>query len=332
MKLFKQLGLAAIALAASLGPANAQAPVEITIAHVLSERSFYHVAGMKLKELVEARTGGRARVNVQCCGALGNEGRLIQSVRTGVIDMVFHGLGSLEGTVPEYRVLSLPHIFDNHAQAERVLRGPLGDRILKLVEPHGMIGLAFGAIFERNMATRDKPITKVEDMRGVKVRVLQTPAWVLAYQAVGAQPTPMPYGEVFISMQNGVVDGAELSADAMVADRFIEVAKHFSLTRFHQSTSMFVASKARFDALPADVRDAIRAALPEAVRAGLEFHARLNEDGMNQMRARGITITEPDLAPFRDVTRRSWEQILNDAGPNGRTLVQEIEAAKKATN
>jgi tripartite ATP-independent transporter DctP family solute receptor len=332
MKLFKKLGLATIAFAGTLGSANAQAPVEITIAHVLSERSFYHVAGTKLKELVEARTGGRARVNVQCCGALGNEGRLIQSVRTGVIDMVFHGLGSLEGTVPEYRVLSLPHIFDNHAQAERVLRGPLGDRLLKLVEPHGMIGLAFGAIFERNMATRDKPVAKIEDMKGVKVRVLQTPAWVLAYQAVGAQPTPMPYGEVFISMQNGVVDGAELSADAMVADRFIEVSKHFSLTRFHQSTSMFVASKARFEALPADVRDAIRAALPDAVRAGLEFHTRLNEEGMNQMRARGITITEPDLAPFREVTRRSWEQILNDAGPNGRSLVQEIEAAKKATN
>jgi TRAP-type C4-dicarboxylate transport system substrate-binding protein len=156
--------MAVLGLAAALGSAKAQAPVELNIAHVLSERSFYHVAGLKLKELVEARTNGRARVNVQCCGALGNEGRLIQSVRTGVIDMVFHGLGSLEGTVPEYRVLSLPHIFDNHAQAERVLRGPLGDRLLKLVEPHGMIGLAFGAIFERNMATRDKPVARVEDM------------------------------------------------------------------------------------------------------------------------------------------------------------------------
>ncbi len=332
MKLLKTLSAALAGLTMMAGAAHAQAPIEINIGHVLSERSFYHVAGLRLKELVEQRSNGRVRVNIQCCGALGNEGRLIQSVRTGVIDGAFHGLGSIEGTIPEYRVLSLPHIFDNHAQAERVLRGPLGDRLLRLVEPHGMIGLAFGAIFERNLATRDKPVRTVEDLRALKVRVLQTPAWVLAYQAVGSQPTPMPYGEVFIAMQNGVVDGAELSADAMIADRFIEVSRHFSITRFHQSTTMFVMSQARFGALPADIQAIVRAAVPDAVRAGLEFHARLNEDGMTQMRARGLQIIEPDLAPFREVTRRSWDGILNDAGPNGRALVQEIEAAKRAQN
>ena len=330
MRLPKFIAAALVGLAALAGSASAQAPIEINIGHVLSERSFYHVAGTRLKELVEQRTNGRVRVNVQCCGALGNEGRIIQSIRTGVIDAAFFGLGSIEGTVPEYRVLSLPHIFDDHAQAERVLRGPLGERLLQRVAPHGMIGMAFGAIFERHIASRERPIRTVEDLRALKIRVLQTPAWVLAYQAVGAQPTPMPYGEVFLALQNGVVDAAELSADAMVADRFIEVARAFSLTRFHQSTTMFAFSQARFGALPADVQAIIRAAIPEAVRAGLEFHARLNEEGMTQMRARGLTIVEPDLAAFREVTRRSWDGILNDAGPNARPLVAEIEAAKRA--
>lgn len=332
MRLLKALGAALLGVAAVTGAAKAQAPIEITIGHVLSERSFYQVAGLRFKELLEARTNGRVRVNVQCCGALGNEGRLIQSVRTGVIDGAFHGLGSIEGTVPEYRVLSLPHIFENHAQAERVLRGPLGNRLLQRVEPHGMVGLAFGAIFERNMATRERPVNRVEDLRGLKVRVLQTPAWVLAYEAVQSQPTPMPYGEVFLAIQNGVVDGAELSADAVIADRFIEVIRHFSVTRFHQSTTMFVMSRARFAALPADIQAAIRDVTPEAVRAGLAFHDQLNRDGMAQMRARGITIVEPDLAAFREVTRRSWDRILADAGPNGRALVEEIEAAKRAAN
>lgn len=332
MRLLKAFAAGTLGLSLLAGAAQAQAPIEITIGHVLSERSFYHVAGLRFKELVEQRSNGRVRVNVQCCAALGNEGRIIQSIRTGIIDMAFHGLGSMEGTVPEYRVLSLPHIFDNHAQAERVLRGPLGDRLLRLVEPHGMVGLAFGAIFERQIATRERQIRTVADLQGLKIRVLQTPAWVLAYQAVGAQPTPMPYGEVFLALQNGVVDAAELSADAMIADRFIEVSRTFSITRFHQSTTMWTASAARFNALPADIQAIVRAAVPEATRAGLTFHDQLNQEGMTQMRARGLTIIEPDLAGFREVTRRSWDGILNDAGPGGRALVQEIEAAKRATN
>ncbi|MGL4441789.1 MAG: TRAP transporter substrate-binding protein, partial [Bosea sp. (in: a-proteobacteria)] len=252
MRILTTLMAMAIAAIAWTGPARAQ--TEITIGHVLSEKSFYHAAGLKFKELMEARSNGRVKVNVQCCGALGNEGRIIQSVRTGVIDGGFFGLGSMESTVPEYRVLSLPHLCDNREQAERILRGAMGARLLKLVEPHGMVGLAFGGIFERHIATRDKAINTPADLKGLKIRVLQTPGWVQAYTAVGAQPTPMAYGEVFLSLQNGVVDALEVSPDAMLADRFLEVAKHYALTRFHQSTTMFAFSQAKFNALPADVQ------------------------------------------------------------------------------
>jgi tripartite ATP-independent transporter DctP family solute receptor len=310
----------------------AQAQVEITIGQVLSEKSFYHAAGSKFKELMEQRSNGRVKVNVQCCGALGNEGRIIQSVRTGVIDAGFFGLGSLESTIPEYRVLSLPHLFDNRAQAERILRGGMGDRLLKLVEPHGMVGLAFGGIFERHIATRDKAIATPADLKGLKIRVLQTPGWVQAYTAVGAQPTPMAYGEVFLALQNGVVDALEVSSDAMLADRFLEVSKHYALTRFHQSTTLFAYSQAKFAALPADVQALIRAVTPEAVAAGLKFHNDLGEEGLKAVRARGIAVTEPDIAPFRAASRPSWEIILKDAGPNGKALADEIEAARRAAN
>jgi TRAP-type transport system periplasmic protein len=326
------LGAALLGLAAMLGAARAQAPVEITIGHVLSEKSFYHAAGMKFKELMEARSNGRVKVNVQCCGALGNEGRIIQSVRTGVIDGGFFGLGSLESTIPEYRVLSLPHLFDNRAQAERILRGAMGERLLKLVEPHGMIGLAFGGIFERHIATRDKAINTPADLRGLKIRVLQTPGWVQAYTAVGAQPTPMAYGEVFLALQNGVVDALEVSSDAMLADRFLEVSKHYALTRFHQSTTLFAFSQAKFNAMPADVQALIRAVTPEAVAAGLQFHNDLGEEGLKAVRAKGIAVTEPDIAAFRAASRPSWETILRDAGPNGKALADEIEAARRASN
>jgi TRAP-type transport system periplasmic protein len=310
----------------------ARAQTEITIGHVLSEKSFYQAAAVKFKELMEARSNGRVKVNVQCCGALGNEGRIIQSLRTGVIDAGFFGLGSMESTVPEYRVLSLPHLFDNREQAERVLRGAMGERLLKLVEPHGMVGLAFGGIFERHIATRDKAINTPADLRGLKIRVLQTPGWVQAYTAVGAQPTPMAYGEVFLALQNGVVDALEVSPDAMLADRFLEVSKHYALTRFHQSTTMFAFSQAKFNALPADVQALVRAVTPEAVAAGLKFHNDLGEEGLKAVRAKGITVSEPAIGPFREASRPSWAAILKDAGANGQALATEIEAARRAAN
>ncbi len=332
MAFLRVIGAALLGLASLVGAAKAQAPIEMNIGHVLSERSFYHVAGLKFKELMEARSNGRVKVNVQCCGALGNEGRIIQSVRTGVIDAGFYGLGSLESTIPEYRVLSLPHLFDNRTQAERILRGAVGERLLKLVEPHGMIGLAFGAIFERQIATRDKAINTPADLRGLKIRVLQTPGWVQAYTAVGAQPTPMAYGEVFLAMQNGVVDALEVSPDAMVADRFMEVAKHYALTRFHQSTTMFVFSQAKFNALPADIQAMVRAVTPEAVQAGLDFHNKFGDESLAAVRAKGIAVTEPAIGPFREASRPSWDIILRDAGANGRALADEIEAARRAMN
>jgi tripartite ATP-independent transporter DctP family solute receptor len=330
MRILTKMLAMLIGVVAWTGVARAQ--TEITIGHVLSEKSFYHAAGLKFKELMEARSNGRVKVNVQCCGALGNEGRIIQSLRTGVIDAGFFGLGSMESTVPEFRVLSLPHLFDNRAQAERILRGAMGERMLKLIEPHGMVGLAFGGIFERHIATRDKAINTPADLRGLKIRVLQTPGWVQAYTAVGAQPTPMAYGEVFLALQNGVVDALEVSPDAMLADRFLEVAKHYALTRFHQSTTMFAFSQAKFNALPADVQALVRAVTPEAIAAGLQFHNDLGEEGLRAVRAKGIAVTEPDIAPFRAASRPSWEAILKDAGPNGQSLANEIEAARRASN
>jgi TRAP-type C4-dicarboxylate transport system substrate-binding protein len=305
-------------------------PVEITIGHVLNERSFYHIAATKLAELVGQRTGGRAQVRVSPAAQLGTELRLIQSARTGVIDGCWVGIVSMEGTVPEYKVLSLPHLFDNNGQANRVLRGPIGDRVLARVEQHGLIPGGFGAIFERNIGTRSRPIARVEDLRGLKLRVLQTAAFVQAYQAAGVQPTPMPLGEVFISMQNGVVDGSDFSADILVADRFIEVVRHYTYARFHQTPTMLIFSAAKFNAWPAEVQRAIRDSMGEAIQAGIAFHDEFTAEAGRQMRERNLTVVDPEIGPWREVTRRSYDAILNDSGSGGRALFEEIDRARRS--
>jgi len=324
------LGTAGTLLAAPWVARAQGRPTEITIGHVLNERSFYHIAATKLAELVAARTNGAAQIRVSPAAQLGTELRLIQSARTGVIDGCFVGIVSMEGTVPEYKVLSLPHLFDTNAQANRVLRSPLGDRVLSRVEAHGLVAGGFGAIFERNIGTRSRPIARVEELRGLKLRVLQTAAFVQSYQAVGVQPTPMALGELFISMQNGVVDGADFSADIVLADRFIEVIRHYTFARFHQTPTMLIFSAAKFNAWPAPVREAIRASMSEALAAGLKFHDDFTAEAVAAMRAANITVTDPEIGPWRAASRPSYDVILNDSGTGGRALFQEIEAARRS--
>jgi TRAP-type transport system periplasmic protein len=316
----------AVGLTMAAAPVRAQAPIEINVAHVLSEQSAYNVIFARFGELLRERSNGRVTVRVQCCGAAGNEGRLIQSLRTGVIDGAFVGGSSLETVVPDFRVLSLPYLFDNNEQANRILQGPVGDDMLRLLEPSGIVGMGWGAIFERNYAGR-KPVNTAADMRGLKIRVLQTPGFVLAYEALGTQPTPMALGEVFLALQNGVVDALEVSPDSAVADRFVEVITHYTLTRTHQSTTVFAMSKAKFDALPADVRTLVRTAARDAIKVGLDAHAELNRRGLQTMRERGVNVVDPDLSSFMETARRSYDRILADA-PGGRALVQKINAAK----
>lgn len=322
----RRLGLAAGLALAAPGIARAQA-VTITLGHVLSPTSAYQVIFERYRDLAAQRTGGRVNVVIQGGGAAGNEGRLIQSLRTGVIDGAFVGGSSLETVVRDYRVLSLPYVFDDHPQANRVLQGAVGEELLTLLEPLGMLGLGFGAIFERNIAGR-RAIRTPADLQGLKIRVLQTPGFVEAYRVLGTQATPMAYGEVFLALQNGVVDALEISSDSVVADRFVEIIQHYSLTKVHQSTTVFAVSGARFRALPADVQAVLRTAAREAIQHGLGIHDRLNVEGLATVRARGIQVHEPDLEPFKAIARRSYDAILAEA-PNGRAWVERINAAKR---
>ncbi len=302
------LGVAAAALIAAPAPAQT---IEMTLAHVLSDQSPYQVILNSFKELVEERSGGRIAVEIRCCGQAGNETRAIQSMRTGILAGAMVGGSTLETIVPAYRVLSLPYLFDAKAQAYEILQSPMGREMLDLLDAYDLHGLGFGSIYERSVASVT-PVTSVDDMQGLKIRVLPTPGFVEAYNALGTQPTPMAYGEVFMALQNRVVDALEISPDAFVADRFHEVARHYTLTKAHQSTTVFVLSKAFWEGLPADLQALVQAAALEAIDIGIAAHDRLAADGLVTAAAAGVTIHEPDLAPFAERARRSWEVILKD--------------------
>lgn len=304
------LGVTAV-MALSAGSAQAQS-IEMTLAHVLSDQSPYQVILEEFKALVEERSGGDIAVEIQCCGAAGNETRAIQSMRTGILSGGFVGGSTLENVVPAYRVLSLPYLFEDKSQAYEILQSEMGREMLDLLDEYGMYGLGFGSIYERSVAAKAPArVETIEDMEGLKIRVLPTPGFVEAYNAMGTQPTPMSYGELFMAIQNNVVDALEISPDALVADGFYETVDSYTMTRAHQSTTVFVLSKTFWDGLPAETQQLIQAAALEAIDVGIEAHDALADAGMITAAEAGVEIIEPDLAPFAEAARPSWDVILD---------------------
>ncbi len=318
------LGLAAAA-AFSAGTAGAQTHT-MELAHVLSDQSPYQVILNEFKRLIEERSEGDIAVEVQCCAQAGNETRAIQSIRTGILTGGIFGGSTLETVVPAYRVLSLPYLFEGKEQAYEILQSDMGRELLDLLEDYEMHGLGFGSIYERSVAAKAPArVETVDDMQGLKIRVLPTPGFVEAYNALGTQPTPMAYGELFMAIQNNVVDALEISPDALVADRFHEVANSYTMTTAHQSTTIFLVGKAWWDELTDEEREMIQTAADEAIAVGIAAHDELADAGLVTAREAGVEIIEPDLEPFMEKARQSWDVILTDQ-PEARDYLERFQA------
>ena len=314
MKSFKLALFSGLALSAMIAGANA---VELTLGHVLTEDSHYHAAATTFAELVEEGTNGEVTVTIFPGGQLGGEVQMIQNARSGAVDVVVTGEPPIENTVPELAVLSLPYLFETVADANEALQGGAGDTLLSYVDNHDLVGLSFLSVFERNVYGT-KPVNALEDMSGFKIRVIQGPGFVGAYEALGAQSTPMAYAEVFLALQSGVVDGAEASPEQLIQDNFVEATEVFNITKVHHMAALMVMSEASFDRLTPEQQEVVREAGREAGLASIDVYEANYTQGLEDLRAAGIEIIEPDLAPFIEKARGAWDGLLANI-PDGET-------------
>lgn len=325
----RQLTCAAAAVAALLHitPISAQ-EVELSLGHVLTDASHYHAAASKMAEIVETKSNGRIKINIFPAGQLGGEVKMIQSLRTGTQDLLVTGEAPLENTVKEYSVFSFPYIFEDLDQANAFLMGPGGREMLDLLPQHGMIGLNFISALERNIFTNGKEINSAEDMKGLKIRVIQGPGYVATYEALGAQPTPMAYSELYMSLQNGAIDAAENSPDLFLQDRFVEVSKTFSLTKAMYMPAVIVMSESSFKNLSEEDRKLIQDASDEASTFATEHYKKSYAAALEAMKSANIKIIEPDLDSFRKTGPAVHAKLLQTF-PQAKPYLEKIQAATK---
>lgn len=321
MKMFKTAVLTGLL---TLAPGLASA-LEINLGHTLALDSHYQAAAEAFKKTVEEGSKGEITVSIFPQSQLGGEVKMIQSARTGAIGAFITATPPLENTVPQMTTLSLPYMFGSVDEANAVLQGDVGQTFRDYLPAAGLVSFDFLSVFERSVYG-NKPITKLDDMKGMKIRVLQGPAFVKTYEALGAQPTPMAYSEVFVALQNKVVDGAEASPEQVIQDKFVEVISEFNMTKIHYMPALLVVSKPIYDGMTPEQQQLIQQASHDAAAASIETFKKTYADALVELKAQNVTINEPDLTEFKERSHALWPQLLNGV-PDGEANLKAIQAA-----
>ncbi len=302
------LGL--LALAAASGTASAQTTLRSADIH---PDGYPTVEAVKhFGKLLEEKTNGRLKVQVFHSAQLGQEKDTIEQTRFGVIDLNRINMAPFNNLIPETFVPALPFIFRSVDHMRKTMDGPIGEQILKAFEPHNLVALAFYDSGARSFYNSKRPIKTPADMKGLKIRVQQSDLFIDLVNALGANATPMPFGEVYSALQTGVIDGAENNWPSYESTRHFEVAKNYSLTEHSMSPEVLVMSKKAFDKLtPAD-QQAVRAAAKESVATMRELWEAKEKEAEQKIRASGAQINTVEKQGFIDAMKPVYDKYVKD--------------------
>lgn len=270
------------------------------------------------------RTGGRLGIKVYAGGQLGSETDTLEITSFGGLDLNRVNLAPLNSFEPMTIPPSLPFIFRSVDHMRRSLDSPIGDTILAALEPHGLIGLCFYDSGARSFYNTRRPIITPQDMRGLKLRVPASDLYVAMVNALGANAVPIPYGEVYQALAQGVIDGAENNWPSFESARHYEVARHYSLTQHLLTPEALVMSKVTWDKLSKEDRDLVR----EAAKASVPYMRGLWDERVAAARktimASGVAVNEVDIAPFAAMMKPVWAEFVTT--PQQREVVEQILA------
>jgi len=269
-----------------------------------------HILAQRFKELVETRTSGTVIVRIFASGTLGQERETVQQVQEGLIDFMVSGSAIWGSVAPKLQVLDFPFLWRDWAHVHRVLDGAVGERIKDYLEQTvRMRPLAWGDSFGfRNVVTRSRDITDASKLAGLKIRTIQSSIYVKAVELMGASPTPMAFGEVYTSLQTGVIDGYEHDASTTLQQRFYEVARYLTRTQHIAGVLGLWSSATTFKQLPADVQAVLRTAAVDASAYQRERGPIEDAEATATLKQRGMTIRDFDPRPWHGAAEALWER------------------------
>ena len=278
-------------------------------------------------EQLAAQTDGRLGVKVYPNGALGTERDTIEQLKIGGLDMMRINVAPLNNVVAETIVPALPFLFRSEDHMHAVLDGPIGEQILAAMEAQGLIGLAFYDSGARSLYTAEKPVKNLADVTGMKVRVQQSDLFVAMVEALGANPTPMPYGEVYTALKTGIVDAAENNFPSYESSRHFEAAKYYTMTEHSMAPEVLVFSKVVWDTLTPEDQALIRKTAKESVPYMRKLWDEREAKARQTVEAGGAEIIVlEDRQAWVDAMQPVYAKFAST--PELQALVEQVQATK----
>lgn len=293
--------------------------------------SYLGVGSQAFADLLSKKSNGKMTMKLFPNGVLGGEIQMLSSLRGGTVDATGLSAGLLISLVKEFGLFDLPYLFDNEKEAAAVMNGPFGRRLGELLAEKNLIALGFWGVDYRNLTNNRRPITKLEDIKGLKLRVLQSPIYVDFWNALGANTVPMPFGELYTALEQKIVDGQENPYAAIESAKLDEVQPYLTLTRHVYFVGTAVFSKPVWDKLNDDERKLIQEAATEAVaiwrEASVKERTALEKKLQTKMKFNEIS--KEELARIKAVARPLIAKYTQGADPQAvKSLFDSIEKVR----
>lgn len=325
--------IAVLALGSS-GPASAQSPIIIKFSHVVATDTPKGKGAEKFKELAEKYTGGKVKVEVYPNSTLYKDKEELEALQLGSVQMLapsnskFGPLG-----IREFEVFDLPYILPDLKTLRKVTEGPLGTKLLKLLDAKGITGLAYWDNGFKQMSANKKLITPA-DYQGVKFRIQSSRVIQAQFKALGSLPQVMAFSEVYQALQTGVVDGQENTWSNIYTQKMHEVQKYITETNHGYIGYVVIVNKKFWDDLPADIRDPLSKAMKEATEFSNAQSQKENDDALAEIKKSGKSEIIKLTAEQDEAMRKAMEPVYKEAaGRIGQGLIDEfLKEAKSPTN
>ncbi len=319
--------VAAVAVA-TFGLASAQDIKEHTIKFALNGPEGHPaVAGMKkFAELVTAKSGGKIKVNLFLAGVLGSDQANISAIQGGTLEMAVMNTGILASVAKELAIFDFPFLFANEKESDALVDGPVGRRLHAKLEEKGLIGLSYWELGYRHITNSKRPLNKVEDIEGLKLRVIPNPINVAWVKALGANPTPLPFPEVYAAQEKKAIDGQENPVSVIAANKFWEVQKNIALTNHQYNPQSVIFSKKIWDTLSAAEKKILDDSADEAAKSQREQSRAAVATNLELLKKNGMTVTQFPPAEVAKLREKMKPVVAQFSASVGEATVNEVMA------
>jgi tripartite ATP-independent transporter DctP family solute receptor len=287
----------------------------------------YAVGARAFKQAVEAESKGRIEVKLFPNRALGDEKALLEGMRLGTVEAGIITNAVVAQIEPAFQINDMPFLYGDEAQAQKVLDGPVGDKLRQKLAAKNVVLLGFMEGGFRAMINNVRPVTTPADVKGVKYRVMQNPVYIAMFSSLGGNAVPMAWAETFTAVQQGAIDGLEIPPTVIDQNKLFEVTKFLSLTNHTYSVIDLLMSKRVFDKQPDDLKQAIVKAAAEATKQQRAASLKASQEVIATLESKGMKVNKvADIAPFRESVKVVYEQFKPSIGAD---IMEDVLAAVK---